>query len=86
MRAGASGTAVQWHPPEATYLAWLDCRAIGPDDSARDAFLERGRVALEPGLKFGAAGAGFARLNYATSPEIIESAVAAMAGSLGAPE
>ena len=46
--------AVAWHPPEATFLAWLDCSALGPDNQARDRFLERGRVALEPGLRFGA--------------------------------
>ena len=60
---------VAWHPPEATFLAWLDCSALGPDDEARDRFLARGRVALEPGLRFGAAGRGYARLNFATSAE-----------------
>ena len=52
--------AISWEPPEATYLAWLDCSGIalpegGPND-VRAVFLERGRVALEPGLRFGAAG------------------------------
>src|SRR6201996_6891375 len=28
-----------WHPPEATFLAWLNCSAIGPDDTARSQFL-----------------------------------------------
>jgi cysteine-S-conjugate beta-lyase len=74
--------AIRWSPPQATFLAWLDCRAIGPDDTARELFLERGRVALEPGLRFGAAGAGYARLNYATSEEILTLAVRAMAGCL----
>jgi cystathionine beta-lyase len=74
---------VSWQPPEATYLAWLDCRAIGPDNSARDIFLERGRVAVEPGLAFGAAGAGFVRLNYATSEEILDQALMRLAASIG---
>jgi cystathionine beta-lyase len=73
---------VAWHPAAATYLAWLDCRAIGPDGRARDVFLERGRVALEPGPRFGAAGSGYARLNFATSAEILELAVAGMARAL----
>ena len=30
-----------WHPPEATYLAWLNCSALGPGDQARDLFLTR---------------------------------------------
>jgi cystathionine beta-lyase len=71
-----------WHPPEATYLAWLDCSSIGPDDEARDLFLSKGRVALEPGLRFGAAGSGFVRLNYATSCDILDRATSAMASCL----
>ena len=70
-----------WHPPEATFLAWLDCAALGPDDQARELFLERGHVALEPGLKFGAVGSGHARLNFATSTAILDQATAQMAAA-----
>jgi cystathionine beta-lyase len=68
--------------PEATYLAWLDCRALdlGDDPSAR--FRERGRVALSEGPSFGEGGRGCVRLNFATSPEILREAVARMARSL----
>jgi cystathionine beta-lyase len=72
-----------WHPPEATFLAWLNCAALGPDDQARERFLEHGRVALEPGLRFGAPGSGYARLNFATSPGILDQATARMARSAG---
>jgi cystathionine beta-lyase len=72
-----------WHPPEATFLAWLDCAALGPDDQARERFLDHGRVALEPGLRFGAAGSGYARLNFATSTGILDQATARMASSAG---
>jgi cystathionine beta-lyase len=72
-----------WHPPEATFLAWLNCTALGPDDRARERFLDHGRVALEPGLRFGAAGSGYARLNFATSPDILDQATARMARSAG---
>jgi cystathionine beta-lyase len=71
--------SLRWQPPEATYLAWLDCTALGPGDTARERFLDAGRVALEPGLRFGAAGAGHVRLNFATSVEILDEAVARMA-------
>jgi cystathionine beta-lyase len=74
--------AVRWRPPSATYLAWLDCSALGPGDSARDLFLAKGKVALEPGSRFGAPGDGFARLNFGTSAEILEQAVAGMASAL----
>ena len=63
---------IRWQPPEATFLAWLDCRSIGPDNEARELFLQRGKVALEPGLRFGAAGAGYARLNFATSVDVLD--------------
>ena len=72
-----------WHPPEATFLAWLNCTALGADNQARERFLHHGRVALEPGLHFGAAGSGYARLNFATSPDILDQATARMARSAG---
>jgi cystathionine beta-lyase len=71
-----------WHPPEATFLAWLNCAALGPDDRAPERFLAQGRVALEPGLRFGAAGTGYARLNFATSTDILDQATARMAASV----
>jgi cystathionine beta-lyase len=74
--------AVRWTPPEATYLAWLDCRAVGSGDTARDACLDRGRVALEPGTRFGPPGDGHLRLNFGTSAEILDEAVARMARAL----
>jgi cystathionine beta-lyase len=68
--------------PQAGYLAWLDCRALGLGEDPAAAFLERGRVALSRGLDFGAQGAGFARLNVGTSPDLVEEAVARMAAAI----
>ena len=70
--------AVGYRPPEASYLAWLDCRdlGLGPDPAA--AFLTGG-VALSPGPSFGPPGAGFARLNIATTGALVEEAVRRMA-------
>ena len=62
---------VGWRPPDATYLAWLDCRALALGDDPARHFLERGRVALSPGLDYGDGGAGFVRLNFGTSPELV---------------
>jgi cystathionine beta-lyase len=73
---------VGYRPPEASFLAWLDCRALGLGDDPAQAFLERGRVALSRGLDFGAQGAGFARLNLGTDPERLEEAVMRMAAAL----
>ncbi|EFL36811.1 transferase [Streptomyces viridochromogenes DSM 40736] len=73
---------VRYRPGDATYLAWLDCRALGLGDDPADAFLHRGRVALNSGLPFGTGGAGHARLNLATSREVITEAVRRMTAAL----
>ncbi|GAA0576448.1 aminotransferase class I/II-fold pyridoxal phosphate-dependent enzyme [Paractinoplanes ferrugineus] len=67
--------AVHYQPGEATYLAWLDCRELGLGDDPAAVFLDRARVALNSGPTFGTGGAGHVRLNFATSPEVIEQAL-----------
>jgi cystathionine beta-lyase len=74
---------VRWDPPEGTYLGWLDCRELGLGDDPAARFLARGRVALSPGPHYGSAGAGFARLNFATSPELLDEAVGRLAAAVG---
>ncbi|MGW7728308.1 MalY/PatB family protein [Streptomyces canus] len=74
--------AIRYEPARATYLAWLDCRALDLRGDPADVFLERGRVALNSGVPFGTGGAGFVRLNLATSPELITEAVRRMAAAL----
>ncbi|PNV31311.1 cystathionine beta-lyase [Streptomyces sp. DH-12] len=76
--------AVRYRPGDATYLAWLDCRGLGLGDDPAEAFLDHGRVALTGGLPFGAGGAGHARLNLATSPEVLTEAVRRMAAAVRA--
>jgi cystathionine beta-lyase len=70
---------IRYRPPEGTYLAWLDCRELALPDEASAVFLGGGRVAVNAGHTFGAAGAGFVRLNLATHPGIITEAVTRMA-------
>ncbi|MFC9502353.1 MalY/PatB family protein [Streptomyces sp. NPDC057002] len=74
--------AIRYRPGDATYLAWLDCRALGLGDDPADVFLHRGRVALNSGLPFGTGGAGHVRLNLAASPEVITEAVRRMTAAL----
>jgi cystathionine beta-lyase len=69
--------------PESTYLAWIDCRELGLGDDPAAAFLERARVALTSGTGFGQGGAGFVRLNLATSPAILAEAVQRMGAVRG---
>ncbi len=66
------------HPSSATYLAWLDCRLLGLGDDPAAQFVARGRVALSSGLAYDPTAVGFARFNYATSPEVITEAVSRM--------
>lgn len=68
--------------PDATYLAWLDFRALDLGDDPAAVLLERGRVALNSGPLFGEQGKGWARLNLATTPEIITEAVVRMASAM----
>ena len=53
--------------PEATYLAWLDVSAYGLGDDPAKVLLDDARVALSSGNDFGEHGAGFVRLNFATT-------------------
>ncbi|MBO3085308.1 MalY/PatB family protein [Cellulomonas fengjieae] len=84
---GAQVPAAGWSPPEATYFAWLDLRAVeavraGADPAALA--LDRGRVALNPGPTFGAGGVGHVRLNLAASTATLTDAVARLRAGLGA--
>lgn len=83
-RLAAEAPEIGFRTPEATYLAWLDFRetAIAEDPAA--ALLERGRVGLSPGPDFGAAGAGFARLNFATHREVLDEIIDRMVLAVGA--
>jgi cysteine-S-conjugate beta-lyase len=74
---------VRYVAPEGTYLAWLDCRALGVEGSAGDHFLQRAGVALIDGPACGAPGRGHVRLNFATPRPVLETIVERMAASLG---
>jgi len=61
---------------EATFLIWLDFRALGLDDTEIKALVfDRARLALNPGISFGEAGSGFMRLNIGTSRAILQQAL-----------
>ena len=73
---------VRYRPPEATYLAWLDCRELDLGEDPAETFLSRGKVVLNSGLDFGVEGAGHVRLNFATSPEMLTMIVERMASAV----
>ena len=72
----------RYRPPEASYLAWIDCRELGFGDDPAAHFLSRGRVALEAGHKFGVQGRGYARLNFGTSTDILTQIVQRMSAAI----
>ena len=76
---------VTWRPPQATYLAWLDCTALGLGDEPADSFLRRGRVALARGLDYGPEGAGHVRLNFATGPAQLDEVLRRMEAAIKTP-
>jgi cystathionine beta-lyase len=76
---------IRYDPPEAAYLAWLDCRELDIDGEPADYFRTRARVELNTGAGFGREGNGFVRLNFATSTgvltEILNRMTAAVSGA-----
>ena len=71
-RLAADAPSVRLDPPEATYLGWLDFRKTGLGADPAEVLLERFGVALSSGPKFGPNGSGFARINVATSEQILD--------------
>jgi cystathionine beta-lyase len=68
--------------PEATYLAWLDCRGSGVGGNPYQFFLDRARVALSDGAAFGTGGEGFVRLNFACPRSTLADALGRMKAAL----
>ena len=69
-------------PPEASYLAWVDCAGLGLGPEPAAVFLDRGRVALGRGLDFGAPGDGFVRVTIGTSSALLASIADRMAAAV----
>ncbi|MDN4609085.1 MalY/PatB family protein [Sporosarcina highlanderae] len=62
--------------PHSTYLLWIDYRGTGlSEEEMMDKLLNKGRLALEPGTKYGEAGRGFLRMNIATPLAIVKEGV-----------
>ena len=67
---------IQFTKPEATYLMFLDFSGTVIEDEKPATWIRReAKVALNEGVTFGPGGAHHARLNFATSPEILSEAL-----------
>lgn len=69
---------IKMRKPDATYLAWLDCRALDLEEGPYKFFLDNAKVALNNGEDFGEEGKGFVRLNFGCTREILEEALIRM--------
>jgi cystathionine beta-lyase len=66
---------VRYGGTEGTYLAWLDFNNLGLGENLETFLLETCKVGLNPGPSFGPGGEGFARLNFATTREVVSEAL-----------
>jgi cystathionine beta-lyase len=76
--------AIKYDRPEAAYLAWLDCRDLELAVEPADYFRAEARVGLSAGKAFGREGDGFARLNFATSAEVLTEILSRMTSAVSA--
>lgn len=64
---------ISFMDPEGTYLLWLDCNKLNfTDAELLKTLTHKGKVALEPGKKFGPGGEGFLRLNFGCPKNVLE--------------
>lgn len=74
--------AVGYAPPHTSYLGWIDCQSLNLGENPAQVFLDKGRVAFNPGHFYGDISKNFIRFNFGTSEEIITAAVDRMVRSL----
>ena len=74
--------AIKYRIPDCSYLAWLDVSELNLGENPAAHFLERGKVAINPGHSYGADYSQFVRLNFGTSPEIITDSIGLILNSL----
>jgi cystathionine beta-lyase len=76
---------LNWQPPEATYLAWIDLRPLGIDDHAlQTVLIEQQKVAIMPGYTYGEEGRGFVRLNAGCPRSKLEEGVQRLIAGINA--
>lgn len=74
--------SVRHYAPEGTYLSWFDYRGTKFTDMPAKTLMEASKVGLNEGADYGKGGAGFARLNFATTREILVQALDKLAAAL----
>lgn len=76
---------LNWQPPEATYLAWIDLNPLGIDDKLlQKVLIEQQKVAIMPGYTYGEEGNGFVRLNAGCPRSKLEQGVQRLIAGINA--
>ncbi|MDY0416341.1 pyridoxal phosphate-dependent aminotransferase [Enterobacter sp. 170198] len=76
---------LNWQPPEATYLAWIDLRPLNIDDhELQKVLIEQQKVAIMPGYTYGKEGMGFVRLNAGCPRSKLEQGVQRLIAGINA--
>jgi cystathionine beta-lyase len=70
---------IVYHPPQASFLAWLDCSALVLGRSAQGFFLDEAKLGFYAGEVFGAGYDAFVRLNFGCKRSSLAIAVERMA-------
>lgn len=74
LTAAIPGIKIQ--KPQATYLLWIDYRNTGlTEEEAMNRLLTIGKLALEPGTKYGEQGKGFLRMNVGCARSVVEDGI-----------
>jgi cystathionine beta-lyase len=69
--------------PQASYLVFLDCRALGLSQEALvSLFIDKAHLALNDGSMFGVEGEGFMRLNVGCPRAVLAQALKQLADAL----
>jgi cysteine-S-conjugate beta-lyase len=62
--------------PQASYLAWIDCRSLGMDNEELKTFMDKkARLGLNQGYIFGQGGEGFVRMNLGCPRAVVREAL-----------
>lgn len=67
------------HMPHCSYLSWIDFAGYELGADPAGVLIEKAKVAFVPGVRFGEKFSSYIRLNFATSPDVIEEAISRVA-------
>lgn len=74
-------------PLEATYLAWVDCSALGlPSAHVAGRLRDREKLRVNAGTLYGAAGEGFIRINFACPRQLLAQGLERLTNAFGGAE